>query len=115
MKNKISRCPFCKGRTHIQKSVYDYEEWGGITHAYFIECRDCGARGPYTFIGDYKQLDGESYDEFHNRVKRDCIKIWNDHVARFGVKVKTVKYEDSSLSNGAEAATDKQMKFATVI
>lgn len=114
MKMRIKRCPFCNGRTYISNSIEEVDMWEHL-NGFYISCRDCEMAGPFMPFDLSKRPANEDFEEYKNRIKRECIQKWNDAVVKFGIVNKSVNYEDSSLSPGAEAATEKQMKFANSI
>lgn len=73
--SELQRCPFC-GSPHVRFTVETSGGHGGGPRSWFIQCKNCWARGP---LAD-QQLD---YDEVAKAVRADdalgalAINRWN--------------------------------------
>ena len=104
MHKKINRCPSCGGRCLVEEYC-----WNGDmcdTYSYAVNCKKCGVRGP--------EIEDSAFDCNANKCKHKAIDLWNEMTATCpkSLAKPLVTYADSTLPEGVEPATEKQMKLA---
>lgn len=68
----VSTCPFCGGEAQLKENI----ECGGhglFIRTYFVQCNDCGAKGPTMDTYGVK-------DDHIKNVQESAVKGWNTRV-----------------------------------
>ena len=104
MKKSINRCPSCGGRCLVEEYCWSGDMWN--TYSYAVNCKKCKVRGP--------EIEDSIFDCNANKCKQKAIDLWNEMTATCpkSFAKPPVTYADSTLPEGVEPATEKQMKLA---
>ena len=104
MKKSINRCPSCGGRCLVETDTYRGDMFN--TYSYAVVCKKCKVRGP--------EIEDSVFDCDKNKCKQEAIDKWNEMTANCpkSLAKPPVTYADSTLPEGVEPATEKQMKLA---